>query len=90
MRDQPPLGHISPFFIVSNVPRAIKFYEEKLGFETRFLAPEDEPFFAIVGRDGQVLSLLDTEEGDLASDERTAGAVRFACSSSSSARIASS
>jgi len=39
---------------------------------------------------GQVLSLLDTEEGDLASDERTAGAVRFACSSSSSVRIASS
>ena len=39
---------------------------------------------------GQVLSLLEIEEGDLASDERTAGAVRFACSSSSSARIASS
>ena len=51
MRQQPSLGHISPFFIVSNVPRAIKFYEEKLGFETRFLAPEEEPFFAIVGRD---------------------------------------
>jgi len=39
---------------------------------------------------GQVLILLDIEEGDLASDERTAGAVRLACSSSSSARIASS
>ena len=51
MREQPSLGHISPFFIVSDVPRAIKFYEEKLGFETRFLAPEEEPFFAIVGRD---------------------------------------
>ena len=51
MREQPSLGHISPFFIVSNVPRAIKFYEEKLGFETRFLAPEAGPFFAIVGRD---------------------------------------
>jgi len=41
-------------------------------------------------RGGQVLILLDIEEGDLASDERTAGAVRLACSSSSSARIASS
>jgi catechol 2,3-dioxygenase-like lactoylglutathione lyase family enzyme len=51
MREQPSLGHISPFFIVSNVPRAIKFYEEKLGFETRFLAPENDPFFAIVGRE---------------------------------------
>jgi catechol 2,3-dioxygenase-like lactoylglutathione lyase family enzyme len=51
MREQTSLGHISPFFIVSNIPRAIKFYEEKLGFETRYLAPEEEPFFAIVGRD---------------------------------------
>ena len=46
------LGHISPASsIVSDVPRAIKFYEERLGFETRFLAPEEEPLFAIVGRD---------------------------------------
>ena len=51
MKEQPSLGHISPFFIVSDVPRAIKFYEEKLGFATRHLAPEEEPFFAIVGRD---------------------------------------
>jgi catechol 2,3-dioxygenase-like lactoylglutathione lyase family enzyme len=51
MREQTSLGHISPFFIVSNVPRAIKFYEEKLGFEIRYLGPDEEPFFAIVGRD---------------------------------------
>ena len=51
MREQPSLGHISPCFIVSDVLRAIRFYEEKLGFETRFLAPKEEPFLAIVGRD---------------------------------------
>ncbi len=51
MTERASLGHISPFFIVSNVSRAIKFYVERLGFETRFLAPEEEPFFAIVGRD---------------------------------------
>jgi catechol 2,3-dioxygenase-like lactoylglutathione lyase family enzyme len=64
VREQPSLGHISPFFIVSDVPRAIRFYEEKLGFETRFLAPEKEPFFAIVGRD-TVQVYLKNPSGDL-------------------------
>lgn len=43
---------ISPFFIVSNVEQTIAFYRDKLGFETRFKEPEQNPFFAIVGRDG--------------------------------------
>ena len=51
MKKQQSLGHISPCFIVSDVLRATRFYEEKLGFETRALLPEQEPFFAIVGRD---------------------------------------
>ena len=46
---------ISPCFIVSNVGQTIGFYCGKLGFETRFLAPEEDPFFAIVGRDGAQL-----------------------------------
>ncbi len=45
------LGAISPCFIVSDVPRAIGFYQERLGFELRYSAPAEEPFFAIVGRD---------------------------------------
>jgi catechol 2,3-dioxygenase-like lactoylglutathione lyase family enzyme len=43
---------ISPSFIVSNVPQTIAFYRDKLGFETRFLAQDEDPFFAIIGRDG--------------------------------------
>jgi catechol 2,3-dioxygenase-like lactoylglutathione lyase family enzyme len=43
-------GHISPFFIVSNVDQTIAFYCGKLGFETRFLEPKRDPFFAIIGR----------------------------------------
>lgn len=43
---------IAPFFIVSDVARTIAFYCERLGFETRFMEPEEGPFFAIVGRDG--------------------------------------
>ena len=46
------IGAISPSFIVSDVVQTIAFYRDKLGFETRFLAPDQNPFFAIIGRDG--------------------------------------
>jgi catechol 2,3-dioxygenase-like lactoylglutathione lyase family enzyme len=51
------LGPISPFLIVEDVSRAIRFYRERLGFELRFAEPADAPFFAIVGRDGAQLFL---------------------------------
>lgn len=44
--------HFSPFFIVSNVDQTIKFYRDKLSFETRFQEPKRDPFFAIIGRGG--------------------------------------
>ncbi len=43
---------ISPFFIVSDVDQTIAFYRDKLGFETRFQQPNQNPFTAIIGRDG--------------------------------------
>lgn len=48
---------ISPFFIVSDVDQSIAFYCDTLGFETRFSAPDQEPFFAIVGRQGAQIFL---------------------------------
>ena len=51
------LGAISPCFIVSDVPAAIHFYTQRLGFEVRFAEPADDPFFAIVGRDSVQLFL---------------------------------
>ena len=51
MTKQQTLGAISPFFIVSDVPRAINFYQERLGFALRFSEPAKHPSFAIVGRD---------------------------------------
>jgi catechol 2,3-dioxygenase-like lactoylglutathione lyase family enzyme len=48
---------ISPFFIVSDVNRAIAFYRDRLGFEATFKQPEAGPFFAIVRRDGAQLFL---------------------------------
>jgi catechol 2,3-dioxygenase-like lactoylglutathione lyase family enzyme len=43
---------ISPVFTVSDVPRTIAFYCERLGFRTTFAEPADAPFFAILARDG--------------------------------------
>jgi catechol 2,3-dioxygenase-like lactoylglutathione lyase family enzyme len=44
------LNFISPFFIVSDVTDSIDFYVTKLGFEVRYMGPEGDPFFAMVGR----------------------------------------
>jgi catechol 2,3-dioxygenase-like lactoylglutathione lyase family enzyme len=41
----------SPFFIVANLQASVAHYVDKLGFEARYMAPEDAPFFAIVARD---------------------------------------
>jgi len=49
---RPTTSAISPSFIVSNVAETIAFYRDKLGFETRFQQPDQDPFFAIIGRDG--------------------------------------
>ena len=45
------LKEIAPFFIVKNLTVSIDFYNQKLGFETDLLIPEEDPFFAIVSRD---------------------------------------
>ena len=45
------LAGISPFFIVGDLAESVRFYRYRLGFEVRFSAPDDHPFFAIVGRD---------------------------------------
>ena len=51
------VGPISPFLIVADVPRAIAFYRDLLGFEVRLAAPEEGTFFAIVGRDAAQIFL---------------------------------
>lgn len=50
------IASISPLFIVHDVPAALSFYREKLGFEITFRGPtpEDE-FFGIVRRDGAMI-----------------------------------
>src|SRR5687768_17226348 len=51
---------IAPFFIVKNVPAALKFYEESLGFDITFRGPSEEDiFFGIVQRGGAMIMLKD-------------------------------
>lgn len=51
------LTSIAPFFIVRDVPSSVAFYCDRLGFEVQFLAPDGDPFFAIVRRDGASILL---------------------------------
>jgi catechol 2,3-dioxygenase-like lactoylglutathione lyase family enzyme len=59
---RPTTAAISPFFIVGNVDRTIAFYCGKLGFEVTFQEPEQDPFFAIVRRDGAQLFVKAVDE----------------------------
>jgi catechol 2,3-dioxygenase-like lactoylglutathione lyase family enzyme len=47
----PNLTYISPSFIVANLKTSVSFYTDLLGFDVRYMAPDDDPFFAIVGRE---------------------------------------
>lgn len=52
------IAGIAPFFIVSNVPAALAFYRDRLGFEVTFQGPEpDDIFFGIVERGGAMILL---------------------------------
>jgi len=55
------LTFISPFFIVSSLKDSVDFYVNKLGFELRYTGPENDPFFAIVGRDHISIMLRQVE-----------------------------
>ncbi len=45
------LTNIWPCFIVESLRASVDFYVDQLGFEMQFIAPDDDPFFAIVGRE---------------------------------------
>jgi catechol 2,3-dioxygenase-like lactoylglutathione lyase family enzyme len=54
------VGGVSPFFIVRNVPAALAFYRDRLGFEVTFQGPEENDiFFGIVQRGRAMLMFKD-------------------------------
>jgi catechol 2,3-dioxygenase-like lactoylglutathione lyase family enzyme len=67
MPSQPPTPRpttpaISPFFIVSNVDQTVAFYRDKLCFEVTYQQPDQNPFFAIIVRDGAQIFLKSEKE----------------------------
>jgi catechol 2,3-dioxygenase-like lactoylglutathione lyase family enzyme len=55
---QAEISSISPFFIVTDVPTAMSFYQDRLGFEITFQGPTpDDIFFGIVRRGGAQILL---------------------------------
>jgi catechol 2,3-dioxygenase-like lactoylglutathione lyase family enzyme len=68
---RPATQAISPCFIVSDVAQTITFYRDKLGFELRFQEPAQNPFFAIIGRDGaQIFVKSDADVSPLPNSRR--------------------
>ena len=52
------ISGIAPFFIVRNVPAALSFYRDRLGFDITFQGPSDDDiFFGIVQRGGAMIML---------------------------------
>lgn len=52
------ISGIAPFFIVKNVPAALAFYRDRLGFDIVFQGPsEDDIFFGIVRRGAAMIIL---------------------------------
>src|SRR5436853_7647260 len=53
---EPEISGIEPLFIVNNVPAALAFYRDRLGFDITFQGPEpDDIFFGIVRRGGAMI-----------------------------------
>jgi catechol 2,3-dioxygenase-like lactoylglutathione lyase family enzyme len=60
MASTPDITGIAPFFIVRNVPAALAFYRDRLGFDIAFQGPEpDDIFFGIVRRGAAMIMLKD-------------------------------
>ncbi|MFT3826569.1 MAG: hypothetical protein QM731_21795 [Chitinophagaceae bacterium] len=58
MMTKTAIAGIAPFFIVKNVPIALAFYRDRLGFDITFQGPaEDDIFFGIVERGAAMIML---------------------------------
>lgn len=57
---QTAISGIAPFFIVKDVPAALAFYRDRLGFDITFQGPEENNiFFGIVQRGAAMIMLKD-------------------------------
>ena len=61
---------IAPSFIVKDVPAALEFYRDRLGFEITFQGPPDGVFLGIVQRDAAMIMLKAVGVDPLPNGER--------------------
>ena len=43
-----------PCFIIADLKISVSFYVDKLGFEIRYIGPDENPYWAIVGRNDKI------------------------------------
>jgi catechol 2,3-dioxygenase-like lactoylglutathione lyase family enzyme len=68
---KPDITGIAPFFIVKNVPAALSFYRDHLGFDVLFQGPDpDDIFFGIVQRGAAMIMLKDVGVDPLPNEKR--------------------
>lgn len=67
---RPSISSISPFFIVKDITAALSFYRDMLDFEVTSEEPADDPFFAIVCRDGAMIMIKSVGVEPLPNSER--------------------
>ena len=68
------ISGIAPFFIVKDVPAALSFYRDRLGFEITYRGPDpDDIFFGIVQRGGAMIMLKDVGVDPLPNARRDVG-----------------
>ena len=74
---KPDISGIAPFFIVKNVPAALAFYRDRLGFDITFQGPADNDiFFGIVQR-GRAMIMLKAVGVDALPNYRREGGARW-------------
>lgn len=71
---RPEVGAASPFFIVRDVPAALAFYRDQLGFEITFQGPPGDIFFGIVQRGHAMIMMKDVDIDPLPNCKREPGA----------------
>lgn len=71
---KPAIAGIAPFFIVRDVPAALSFYRDRLGFDITFQGPEPgDIFFGIVQRGAAMIMLKDVGVDPLPNCRRDVG-----------------
>jgi catechol 2,3-dioxygenase-like lactoylglutathione lyase family enzyme len=71
---KPNISSIAPFFIVKNVPAALSFYRDRLGFDITFQGPPGDIFFGIVQRGAAMIMFKDVGVDPLPNPKREPGA----------------